>query len=184
MNANILPRWRHPEAVLCEYHAGPMYGFVVLLHVLGAFGFVLAHGISMLVSFRLRTERDPARQAHLLELSSTGVNLMYIGLSVLLLAGIAAGFLGNHWGRGWIWAAIGTLVVVMAAMYAMATPFYARMRVAAGAPVPEQVAARMQPPPTQEELQRMAASTRPIWLAIIGGVGLVVLIWLMLAKPF
>ena len=72
MNANILPRWRHPEAVLCEYHAGPMYGFVVLLHVLGAFGFVLAHGISMLVSFQLRTERDRARQAHLLESLASG----------------------------------------------------------------------------------------------------------------
>ena len=105
-----------------------MYGVVVLLHVLGAFAFVLAHGVSMLVSFRLRSERDPVRRVLLFELSSTGINLMYIGLAVLLLAGIAAGFLGNHWGRLWIWAALGTLVVVMAVMYAVATPFYGRMR--------------------------------------------------------
>lgn len=161
-----------------------MYGLVVLLHVLGAFGFVLAHGISMLVSFRLRGERDRARQAHLLELSSAGINLMYIGLTVLLLAGIAAGFLGSHWGRGWIWAAIGTLVVVMGVMYAVATPFYGRMRVAAGAPVPEQVASRFGSSVTEADLESLATSNRPMWLAAVGGIGLAFIIWLMIAKPF
>lgn len=161
-----------------------MYGLVVFLHVLGAFIFVLAHGASMLVSFRLRSERDPARQAALFELSSSGINLMYVGLTVLLLAGIAASFLGDHWGRLWIWAALGTLVVVMAVMYGVATPFYGRMRAAAGAPVPEQVVARMTPSPTPADLERLATSSRPIWLAAVGGIGLVVIIWLMLAKPF
>ena len=116
-----------------------MYGVVVLLHVLGAFAFVMAHGVSMFIGFRLRSERDPARQVLLFELSSPGMRLMYLGLGVLLLAGILAGFLGELWGRLWIWAALGTLVVVIAVMYSVATPFYGRMRAAAGAPVPDQV---------------------------------------------
>lgn len=161
-----------------------MYGLVVLLHVLGAFLFVLAHGASMLVSFRLRGERDPVRQAALFDLSSSGINLMYVGLTILLVAGIAAGFMGGHWGRGWIWVAIGTLVVVMAVMYSVATPFYGRMRAAAGATVPDQVVARMKPPPAREDLERMATSSRPIWLAAVGGIGLAFITWLMLAKPF
>ncbi len=161
-----------------------MYGIVVLLHVLGAFGFVLAHGISMLVSFRLRTERDRARQAHLFELSSAGINLMYIGLGLLLVAGVAAGFLGGHWGRGWIWTAIGVLVVVMGVMYAVATPFYGRMRVAAGAPVPDQIKARYGSSVTDADLAELATSNRPMWLAAVGGIGLIAIIWLMLAKPF
>ncbi len=161
-----------------------MYGFVAFLHVLGAFGFVLAHGISMLVSFRLRGERDRDRIIHLFELSSIGINLMYISLGVLLLAGIAAGFLGNHWGRAWIWAAIGTLVIVMAVMYSVATPFYGRMRVAAGAAVPDQVAERLKPPATEADLVALATSSRPFWLAAVGGIGLAFIIWLMVAKPF
>jgi len=161
-----------------------MYGLVVFLHVVGAFAFVLAHGVSMLVSFRLRTERDRARQAHLLELSSIGVGLTYIGLTLLLVAGIAAGFLGDHWGRLWIWAALGTLAVVIAVMYAVATPFYGRMRMAAGVAVPEAVSARTADAPTPEELNRLATSTRPFWLAAVGGIGLLFIIWLMLAKPF
>jgi hypothetical protein len=161
-----------------------MYATVVFLHVLGAFAFVLAHGVSMHVSFRLRGERDRARQAQLLELSGQGVGLMYIGLGVLLVAGIAAGFLGDHWGRAWIWAALGTLVVVIAVMYAVATPFYGRMRAAAGVPGSEQMAARLKPPPTPADLDALATSNRPMLLAAIGGIGLVFMIWLMLAKPF
>lgn len=161
-----------------------MYGLMVFLHVLGAFVFVLAHGASMLVAFRLRAEREPARVAALLELSSLGINVMYVGLSLLLLAGVVAGFMGNHWGRAWIWLAIGILVAVSVAMYALGTTFYARLRVAAGAKVPEQLAARYDPPPTAADLERMLASNRPLILAAIGGIGLVLIVWLMVAKPF
>ena len=157
---------------------------VVFLHVLGAFVFVLAHGASMLVAFRVRTEPDKNRLAALFELSSLGITLMYVGLLVMLLAGIAAGFMGNYWGRGWIWASLGTLVAVIAAMYLIATPYYVRMRVAAGAKVPEQLASRLDPPPSESELAGLATSNRPFVLATIGGLGLVILLWLMLFKPF
>ena len=109
-----------------------MYALVVYLHVLGAFAFVAAHGVSMIAAFRLRSERDRARQAALLELSQIGIGTMYVGLIVLLAAGILAGIMGSHWGRGWIWVALGTLVVVMVVMYVAATPYYGRMRAAAG----------------------------------------------------
>ena len=161
-----------------------MYGLMVFLHVLGAFVFVLAHGASVLVAFRLRTEREPGRVAALLDLSSLGIGVMYVGLATLLLAGVTAGFMGDHWGRVWIWAAIGILVAVAVAMYALGTTFYARMRVAAGAEVPAQLAARYDPAPTAADLDPMLASNRPFILAAIGGIGLVLIIWLMVAKPF
>jgi Predicted integral membrane protein (DUF2269) len=161
-----------------------MYGLVVLLHVLGAFAFVAAHGVSMITAFQLRGERDRARQAALLEASGTGVGVMYIGLLLLLLAGIVAGFMGGHWGRGWIWASLGTLVVVIAAMYVVATPFYGRMRTAAGLPGSAEQAAKYKPPVTEADLDQLAASNRPVVLAIVGGIGLVVIVWLMILKPF
>lgn len=161
-----------------------MYGLVVLLHVLGAFAFVMAHGVSMLIAFRLRGERDPARQSLLLELSGVSVGLMYIGLGVLLLAGILAAFIGGLWGQGWIWASLGILVVVIAVMYAVATPFYGRMRAAAGVPGTEALAARFKPTPTPADLDALAASSRPFVLAAVGGIGLAMIVWLMLSKPF
>ena len=42
----------------------------------------------------------------------------------------------------------------------------------------------MKPPPGPEDLERLATSNRPVVLAVVGGISLVVIIWLMLAKPF
>ena len=161
-----------------------MYGFVVLLHVLGAFTFVAAHGVSMVAAVRLRGERDRVRQVALLDVSAAGVGLMYVGLLVLLAAGIVAGFMGNHWGQAWIWAALVTLVVVIVVMYAVATPFYGRMRAAAGIGQWAERRDRYKPPATEADLDLLATSNAPFVLATVGVIGLVVIIWLMLLKPF
>ena len=160
-----------------------MYQYIVLLHVVGAFVFALSHGVSIAVSMRLRDARSREQSAALLELSQFAVGGLYTGLVILLIGGVWAGFAGSHWSRGWIWAAIGLLVVIMIAMYAIATSFYGRMRVAAGVNVNEALAKRygdVRP----EDLAAMARSSRPIWLAVVGGIGLLLIIWLMVVKPF
>ena len=84
--------------------------------------------------------------------------------------------------KGISYAVLGILVVIIVAMYAIATPFYGRMRAAAGVFTdPKQIARYGEIGP--DELARMGASSRPIWLAVIGGVGLLVIIWLMVLKP-
>jgi hypothetical protein len=160
-----------------------MYQYIVLLHVIGAFVFALAHGVSVAVGLRLRGVQTREQVASLLELSGMAIGGLYVGLLLLLIGGIWAGFAGDHWGRLWIWTAIGVLVVVTVAMYAIATPFYSRMRAAAGVLTdPKQVAKFGEIAP--DELERMGASSRPIWLAVIGGIGLLAILWLMVVKPF
>lgn len=160
-----------------------MYPYIVLLHIVGAFVFALAHGVSVAVSFRLRGVQSREQVAGLLELSQMAVGGLYVGLLLLLIGGVWAGFAGEHWGRGWIWTALGILVAIMVAMYAIATPYYARMRAAAGVMTdPNAVAKFGNPGP--DDLARMAGSSRPVWLAIIGGIGLLVILWLMVVKPF
>jgi hypothetical protein len=161
-----------------------MYEWIVLLHVLGAFAFVAAHGVSMVTAFRLRSERDRARQAVLLETSAIGVYVMYAGLLILLIGGVWAGFIGDHWGRLWIWVSLATLVVVIAVMYAIATPFYGRMRAATGLGQWAERASRYKPPATEGDLEQLATSNVPFVLAAVGGVGLVVIVWLMVVQPF
>lgn len=159
--------------------------WLVLIHALGAFGFVLAHGVSAHVAIRLRGEREPARIAALLDLSSFSTTLLYVSLLVLLAGGIAAGFAGSHWGSLWLWFSIGLLVVLLAAMYALASPYYNEVRHAVGmkaygdkkdAPPPE--------PMSADEIAALLASSRPYLLAWIGGVGLALIIGLMVLKPF
>src|SRR5712691_6433204 len=105
-----------------------IYAWLVFVHVLAAFGFVLAHGVTGLAAFRIRAEPEPARVAALLDLSSWSLGLTYVSLLVLVLAGVAAGVAGGWFGQVWIWAAIGVLVAVAVAMLAYAAPYYAGVR--------------------------------------------------------
>lgn len=159
------------------------YSWWVYLHILGAFAFIFGHGASGLAALRIRATRDPGQIRTLLDVSSTSLGVMYIGLLLLLIGGIAAGIVGDHFGRGWIWAALGLLVLIIVAMYAMATPFYGQLRVAAGARASQP---KVDPNPVvdQAEVDRLAASSRPLVLLAIGVIGFLVILWLMVLKPF
>ncbi len=154
-----------------------MHRWWVFLHIAGAFGFLMAHGVSAYVTLRLPKERDPARVSQLLELSASSVGFMWNSIGLLLIGGIAAGFTGQFWGQGWIWAAIVVLVVVMGAMYAMGTTWAKRLRTISGAMVGGTEAVSG---PQFEEILR---SKRPYTIAAIGFVGLLVILWLMIFKP-
>jgi hypothetical protein len=161
------------------------YPWVVLLHVVGAFGFVFAHGASAFAAFRIRGERDPARVAALLDLSATSLGLMYVSLVLLLIGGITAGFMGNFWGSLWLWIAIGVLVLVIGAMYPMGSLHYANVRRAVGQKAYGDAKDASPPEPLSgPELEALLSSSRPFALAAVGGIGLLVIIWLMVMKPF
>jgi hypothetical protein len=159
------------------------YSWWVYLHILGAFAFVFGHGASGLAAFRIRSTRDPAQIRTLLDLSSFALGLTYVGLLLLLIGGIAAGLAGDHFSRGWIWTAIVLLVVIIVAMYAMATPFYGQLRVAAGVRAKDP---KVDPNPVvdQAAIDALAGSSRPMVLIAIGGIGLILILWLMVIKPF
>ena len=159
--------------------------WLVFVHLTGAFAFVLGHGTSVAVSLRLRTERDPARIAALLDLSSSSIGATYVGLLLLLIGGVAAGFVGGYWGSGWIWLALGLLLVITGAMAPLGSGFYGRVRNAVGmknyrdpkdTPPPE--------PASPAELDALLASSRPFLLLGIGGIGLLLILLLMIGKPF
>jgi hypothetical protein len=162
-----------------------MYAWLVFVHVLGGFLFAMAHGASANVAFRLRHETSRERTAALLDLSTTYLNAMYLGLVVLLISGIVAGLMGNWWGRGWIWTALALLVAEFVAMFFMGTRPFARLRKAAGVPYFENM--RPQPPAApaaDAEIAALAAAISPLPITVVGFGGLALIIWLMMFKPF
>lgn len=162
-----------------------MYRWWVFLHIVGAFGFFLAHGASAMAGIRLRQERDPERVRALLDLSSASLGAMYGSLLLLLAGGIVAGFLGDWWGQGWIWTAIGVLVLIMGAMYGLASNYYNRVREAAGLQTYQQKKQGIEPgPPRPDELDAILATPRALVILAVGMVGLLVILWLMVLKPF
>lgn len=160
--------------------------WLVFAHVVGAFLFVLAHGVSAFVAFRVRRERDVARLGALLDLSSAALGISFVGLLLLLVAGIATGIATGAFGRGWIWASIVVLVGVGAAMNPLGTQHYGRIRGALGVPDGDEdvsghaVAAAAAP----ERLSDLLENRRPEALAVVGGGGFLVILWLMMFRPF
>ena len=162
-----------------------LYPWLVFVHIAGACLFVLAHGVSAIVAFRLRAERDAARLTALLELSSASIGVMYIGLLVLLIAGIVAAINRNWFAQGWPWAAIIVLVVVAVGMYALGSRYYATIRQALGLPSMNDKRGEQPPPPRAvEEVIRMLDTRRPEQIAVVGFGGLLIILWLMILKPF
>jgi Cupredoxin-like domain/Predicted integral membrane protein (DUF2269) len=154
-----------------------LYQWWVFVHLAGVFGLLVSHGVSVAVTFRLRTERDPARAATLLEISSSTITAFYVSLAVLLLGGIVAAFDGELWGYGWIWASLATLAAVIAAMYALARPYYHRIRFVATALAEGSRAV------TPEQFEKLLKAPQPLSIAGIGFAGLAVILYLMLFKP-
>lgn len=159
-----------------------MYNFVIYLHILGGFGFFAAHGVAIFVALELRKTTDIERIKTLLNVSASTVGVLYISLLLILITGIGGGFMGSWWGRGWIWASLITLVVVVILMFVRGSTYYEQLREAVGAP------SRGKPPTgtpkSSEEIAALVKSPRPFELLAIGIIGLLGLLWLMVFKPF
>jgi plastocyanin len=154
-----------------------MYDWWVFLHIAGAFGFLIVHGVSIFVALRLREERDPARINALLDTSGRTVLPMYVSLGLLLTGGIVAGFLRDWWSFGWIWAALATLIIVSAAMVFMARPYYQKVRFISRAVAEGSQAV------TPEQFDSVLRSRRPMTITWIGVLGLGFILYLMVLKP-
>ncbi len=151
-----------------------MYVWWKFVHVVGVLGFLAAHGATAAVALRLRKEREPARVRALLDLSRSTRSWMYVSLVVLLTGGVVTGFKGHFWGQGWIWAGLGTLIALMVAAFPLAVPYYVRVRKAV---TPDAKTSRA-------ELERLLLSSRPLVIAGVETAGLLVIVWLMVLKPF
>lgn len=162
-----------------------MYLWIVFAHAFCVILFLLTHGASHSILFRIRNERKPERLRALLELSTSTYNLMFAALALVLVFGIAAGVAGSWWGQGWIWAALVLYVVVGAAMYFLAQKSFGPLRRALGTAV--FAGEKTQPPSSaasDDEIAAIAAAVQTLPNTIAGIGGLAVLMWLMIFKPF
>lgn len=158
--------------------------WLMLLHVVAGFAFVLAHGVSAFATVKLRGERDPARVSALLDLSKFSLPTSDLAILVLLASGIAAGFVGDYWGHLWIWISIGVLVFLFIFMSVRGVQHHDRIRHALGLPGYYDKKGAEVPEADPAALASALDSPRALELAAIGGIGLVVLLWLMVLKPF
>ena len=140
-------------------------------------GFVLFHGVSIVVAIRLRKERDRARIAELLQFSGSAVVGMYVSLGALIVFGVVAGFAGKWWGYG--------------GSGFRSRSWSSRSRRCRRWPVPvyEQLKDAIQlrpsgvPRKSDEELDQLLRSRLALFNAVWGMVALVLITFLMIWKP-
>jgi uncharacterized membrane protein len=163
----------------------PYIGWILFLHVLGAFMFVAGHGVSMFVVFQVRRERDRGKLAALLDLSGWSLAVAGIGLLVLLIAGIVAGIVLGSFGRAWIWVSLVLLVVIGGLMTPVGGEYLRALRVAVGQRPRNAKPGDPDPVPLgDEQLAALQATNKPEILLLLGTGGFVVILWLMMFKPF
>jgi hypothetical protein len=147
-----------------------LYLWLKFFHIAGIGAFLLGHGVSAGTSLMLRRASTDAVRAALLRVSIQSAAVYYPALVVILVTGVWMGFVGNWWRTGWIWAAIGNLIVVIVVMSAMSVPYH-KARDAANATPPA-------------DLEPVLKRARPVELAVVGAIGLLILFFLMVFKPF
>jgi len=164
-----------------------MYQWLVFAHILGVFGFLLAHGATAAVAFALPRQREVERVRVLLDLTRGSTMVANVSLLVLLAAGITAGFMGNWWGQGWIWASLGLFILIGVTMTLLGSRALNRLRqlVQTGTPSRSETSSHSSLDTSAEkQLAVLLAATHPWLLTVIGGGGFVLILWLMLFKPF
>ena len=146
-----------------------LYSWLRFLHLAGLGIFLFGHGISAGTSFALRNRPAGEVSRALLQLSIWSYRISYPGLFLLLVTGVAMGFAGSWWGRGWIWASIGVLVVLFGLMTYVSIPYHQSRDAAKEA---------------DAVLAERLGKARPVLGASIGAIGILALLFLMVFKPF
>jgi hypothetical protein len=101
--------WQQPEEE-------SIYHWLVYLHVLGVFGFLISHAASVHMAFAIRRGNDIQRLHLLLQLSISSYRTMYPALLVIVLTGIIMGFQAHWWNFGWIWTSLTLPILIVVAM--------------------------------------------------------------------
>jgi hypothetical protein len=147
---------------------GNLYSWLRFLHLLGLAAFLLSHGVTIGASLAMRGPVSPASRG-LLRLSSRTGSVAFPALGLMVVTGIWMAFAAHLWGKLWIWASIVVFVALVIGMGFIANGY----RLARG-PGAE----------TDSVLEERLRQTRPIAALWIGGVGLLVILYLMVFKPF
>ncbi len=143
-----------------------VYRWYVFVHMGSLLGFMLSHGAPAIVSLRLSSTNMKTTRLYV-DLARDRLVVLSMGatLGLVLSTGISMGFFGEYWGRGWIWATLVSAIVITFSM-----SFLGRRQFDSTLSAPED---RSQ---IRQGMARLAAA--------IGFIGLLLILWLALFKPF
>jgi len=153
------------------------YQWFLFFHILAVLGLLGSHGVSVVVLYRIRRERDRRKILDLVTLSGETILPMYISVAALVVFGVLAGLKLHAFSHWWIWLAIFLLLATIGLMTALARPYFARVKLACE--VRPSGVSRV----ADEELAEILGSSTAHVIAAIGVIGLVAILYLMVFQP-
>lgn len=142
-----------------------MYRWIVFIHIASVLGLLLVHPVT--VAFHLKQERVDTRIRELLEVTEAASVLRWLFFGLTLLSGVVLGFMASFWNAPWIWASLIIFIAIGVVMNRYG-----------GRTIDRLVETR-----EDAEMERLLSRFRPWVLAVTGGGGLLLILYLMLFKP-
>lgn len=163
-----------------------LYPWIKWVHILTVLIFYFSHGISMAVAFRLAAEKNPDRLRALLDISRWSLTPMSMSLLPLLVFGVILMFMGNWWKQFWPWLSLILLIAMSVWMTWQSRMIYSPIRKALGLPYMTGVGKDNPPlePASEEEVHALIARSNPRLLTFVGMIFSIIIVWLMVFKPF
>jgi hypothetical protein len=158
-----------------------MYLWVVYLHVIVIFLFLIQHAVEIFVTFKLRAQNEPegiyATYAFMLDNNSRNLRITY---SLIILTGIAAGFISTWWKQGWMWTALGIMILLWFGMSRIGSNYLT----AVDNITDRAVKNRDDSSAIDKFRNELRARREPEILAVLSVVSGGIILWLMMFKPF
>jgi hypothetical protein len=158
-----------------------VYEWLLFMHVALVLAFMLLHGVQVTVTWIKRFEADPEQNLGLFA-ALPSVLPLRITMVTLIVSGFLLVAWLNIWTKGWIWLSLLLLVLLWLSMWRWGGGYYGALSLTADAAI----SARG----TSDEAAARAAfnAVRLSWhapgLTVIGVVGTLVILWLMVFRPF
>lgn len=162
-----------------------VYRFIVFLHVVSAVAFFAAHGVSMMMLYKVSRERSYENLCNYLDISSMALRPAMLALHGIELTGIVLTIWAGWWRMGWIWASLGLFIFIGFIMHKYASSYMHRVRSGMGMLTPQELKKGVRPMPMPyEKLMEVVATGRPKFVAATALSASAAIVALMVMKPF
>jgi len=158
-----------------------MYVWVVYLHIVVIFIFLIQHAAEIWVSFKLREQKEPEGIfATYAFMPNNNVRNLRITYSLIIITGITAGVITTWWRQGWMWTALGVMIGIWIVMKRVSSIYLSAVDAIA-----EQALKNREDASAIDTFRsELKARREPEILSVTSGIGGLIILWLMMFKPF
>ena len=159
-----------------------MYNWLVFLHILFAFLFMLVHGAHAAAMLKFRGEPDPEKSLSFFNIVPDITLVRYLAVA-LGVFGLAAAY-GTGWLiKGWVWSSLVIFLIISWVMYQYGAGYYNLINGAAERLI-EAKKTNTNLPAAQKEFDEARNAPHAMIVSVVGILGLALILWLMRFKPF